>query len=128
MNRRLFLNHLLYGTAGLALTKSKMRASSHTKRKLSSIGMQLYMVRRELEKDFAGTLARVASLGYREVEFAGYFNHKPEEIKALLNRYQLTSPAGHVQLAAVRGNLQEMTEAAHIIGHKYLLVAWSPPE
>ena len=90
--------------------------------------MQLYMVRRELEKDFEGTLARVASLGYREVEFAGYFNHPPKEVKALLARHRLTSPAGHVELAALRGSLQKMIEAAHVIGHKYLLVAYLPDE
>ena len=129
MNRRSFLNGLLCGTCGgLALTKSKMIASGHTKSRLSKIGVQLYMVRRELEKDFEGTLERVSSLGYREVEFAGYFNHPPKEVRALLDRHRLTSPAGHVQLAAVRGSLQEMIEAAHVIGHKYLLVAWSPPE
>ena len=129
MNRRLFLNRLLCGTiGGLALTKSNVIASSSMKKRLSKIGVQLYMVRRELEKDFEGTLARVSSLGYREVEFAGYFNHQPKEVKTLLDRHRLTSPAGHVQLAAVRGNLQEIVEAAHVIGHKYILVAWSPPE
>src|SRR3954466_4358129 len=118
MNRRLFLNRLLCGTVGgLALTKSNVIASSSMKKRLSKIGVQLYMVRRELEKDFEGTLARVASLGYREVEFAGYFNHPPKEIKAILDRHHLVSPAGHVQLADVRGSLQGMIEAAHVIGH-----------
>lgn len=129
MNRRSFLNQFLCGSvAGLALMNSKTMAVTPPMKKLSKIGMQLYMVRRELEKDFEGTLKRVAALGYREVEFAGYFNHKPAEVRTILDRYSLASPAGHVQLAAARGDLSEMIEAAHVIGHKYLLVAWSPPE
>ncbi|HEX8921253.1 MAG TPA: hypothetical protein VF766_07225, partial [Pyrinomonadaceae bacterium] len=129
MNRRFFLNRMLPSViGGLCLSRSNLMASVPKPRRLGTIGMQLYMVRRELEKDFEGTLARVAALGYGEVEFAGYFNHPPKEIKAALDRYRLASPAGHVQLADLHGNLQEMIEAAHVIGHKYLLVAWSPPE
>ena len=90
--------------------------------------MQLYTVRRELEKDFEGTLARVAALGYREVEFAGYFNRPPKEVRAALARRRLAAPAAHVPLAALRGSLQELIDAAHVIGHKYLLVAYLPAE
>jgi sugar phosphate isomerase/epimerase len=129
MNRRFFLNRIFQGAVGgLCLASSNSAASTSAGRKLSGIGMQLYTVRRELEKDFEGTLARVASLGYREVEFAGYFDHPPREVRALLNRHRLTAPAAHVQLAALRGSLQEMIEAAHVIGHKYLLVAYLPAE
>ena len=129
MNRRFFLNRVLQGAAGgLCLANTNLTAAFPNKRKLSTIGMQLYMVRRELEKDFEDTLTRVAALGYREVEFAGYFNHPPKEVKAQLVRHRLTSPAAHVELAALRGSLQGMIEAAHVIGHRYLLVAWSPPE
>ena len=46
------------------------------------IGLQLYSVRNEMEKDFEGTLARVAAMGYEGVEFAGLFGKAPEEIKA----------------------------------------------
>jgi sugar phosphate isomerase/epimerase len=96
--------------------------------RLTTIGAQLYTVRRELEKEFEGTLARVAGLGYREVEFAGYFGHTPKEVEDVLARHNLVSPAAHVQLADLRGSLQTMIEAAHVIGHEYLLLAWTPPE
>ena len=129
MNRRLFLRTAsLAAAGGLCLTKTRTYTSAAASRKLTRIGMQLYMVRRELEKDFEGTLKRVAGLGYREVEFAGYFNHPPKEVRAALDRYGLSSPAGHVSLAALGGDLGEMIEAAHVIGHKYVLVAWLAPE
>jgi hypothetical protein len=74
MNRRLFLSHAFAGgLGGLCLTKSNLMASIAKKRKLSKIGLQLYTFRRQLEKDFEGTFARVAALGFSEVEFAGHF-------------------------------------------------------
>ena len=46
--------------------------------------MQLYTVRDAMAKDFDGTLAKVAELGYKEVEFAGYFDKSPQDVKAAL--------------------------------------------
>ena len=126
MNRRHFINRLTLAAAGLGLSHANARAAG--KGKLSRIGMQLYTVRRELEQDFEGTLAKVAALGYREVEFAGYFGHKPDEVKSLLKRLRLDAPAAHVQFAELRGDLRPSIEAAHVIGHKYLLLAWMAPE
>jgi sugar phosphate isomerase/epimerase len=129
MNRRLFLNRLSQGAAGaLCLAGANPKASGFSPAKLKTVGMQLYTVRRELAKDFEGTLARVAALGYREVEFAGYFDHTPREVRAALARHGLVSPAAHFQFADGRGDLRVMIDAAHVIGQKYLLLAWTPPE
>jgi sugar phosphate isomerase/epimerase len=128
MNRRLFVNRLALAAAGLSLNNRNARARTAAGRKLSRVGMQLYTVRRELEKDFEGTLTKVAALGYREVEFAGYFGHKPAEVKTLLGRLKLDAPAAHVQRSELRGDLRPSIDAAQTIGHKYLLLAWTPPE
>ena len=128
MNRRLFLNRLSQGTAALCLSRTGLPAFGLSPAKLKTVGMQLYTVRRELEKDFEGTLARVAALGYREVEFAGYFGRAPKEVRAALARHELASPAAHFQFADGRGDLQTMIAAAHVIGQRYLLLAWIPPE
>jgi sugar phosphate isomerase/epimerase len=125
MNRRLFNNRLTLAAAGLGLYHRSALAAG---RKLSRIGMQLYTVRRELEKDFEGTLRRVAALGYKEVEFASYFGQKPEAVRTLLKRYKLAAPAAHMSFSELRGDLRPILDAAHVIGHKYLLVAWLPPE
>ncbi len=47
------------------------------------LGVQLYTLRAEMERDVAATLARVAEIGYEEVEFAGYFGHSPSEFAPL---------------------------------------------
>src|SRR5213076_2131060 len=50
--------------------------------KIERVGLQLYTVRHEMEKDVEGTIARVAASGYKEVEFAGYFKKTPAETHA----------------------------------------------
>src|SRR5438093_7299999 len=54
--------------------------------KLRRIGIELYTVRRELAKDPEGTLAKVAAIGYQEVEFAGYPPGTAKSLRAMLER------------------------------------------
>src|SRR6476469_1595455 len=87
------------GTMGAAyLAMGRLRAAT-----IPRIGVQLYTVRTLMEKDFEGTLAKIAALGYMEVEFAGYFNHTPDHVKAILNRTKLTSPSAHIDYASLSG-------------------------
>jgi len=97
-------------------------------RKLSKVGLQLYTVRRELEKDFEGTLAKVAALGYNEVEFAGYFNHTPQQVRAVLTKNNLAAPSVHALAGVLRNNLQQTIDAAKTIGHQYVVCAYLLPE
>ena len=129
MNRRSFVRSLTLGAAGAAcLSKSDFVNPAFAGKRLSKIGVQLYTVRRELEKDFEGTLAKVASLGYREVEFAGYYGRTPAQVKAVLARNNLTAPSAHFQSVVASGGVSEAIEAAVGIGHEYLVYAWLPPE
>src|ERR1700757_2250440 len=60
------------------------------------IGMELYTVRDLMENDFEGTLAKLAALGYREVEPAnGYNNMSPKDFRAMLDRHGLSAPSTH---------------------------------
>ncbi len=129
MNRRSFLQRAFCGAVvSLGSARLGLHALSSARKRISKIGLQLYTVRRELEKDFAGTLEQVAALGFREVEFAGYFKHTPREVRTILARYQLSSPSAHISTAALRGNSQEETEAAQAIGHQYLVCGYLPAE
>jgi sugar phosphate isomerase/epimerase len=94
-----------------------------TPRKLDRIGLQLYTVRTKLREDFEGTLARVAAIGYSEVEFAGYFNREPAEIKVILARYGLSAPAAHLKSTTASG-FEQALEAAAIVGHQYIIRAY----
>ncbi len=76
MNRRTFLGTI---TAGSMVASRLSWAIAG--RKLDAIGVQLYTVRNAMKADLPGTIAKVAQIGYQEVEFAGYFDHSPKEIR-----------------------------------------------
>ena len=94
-------------------------------KKIQRLGMQLYTVRTEMEKDVDATLARVAALGYKEVEFAGYFKRTPAQIRDGLKKAGLTAPAAHVDYPSLaEDKLPAVIEAAQVIGHRYLVNPW----
>ncbi len=93
---------------------------------LGDVGVQLYTVRSEMEKDVGATLARVAEIGFKEVEFAGYFGHTPQEIRALLDAAGLTASSAHVPVELVGDDWAGTLELASTIGHDYLVVPSLP--
>lgn len=121
MDRRSFLAALAGAAAAAPLASSSAMAASDRR-----TGVQLYTLRTLMERDFEGTLARVAEIGYREVEFAGYFGRTPAQVRAALASAGLSAPAAHVGLGAVRGDWERTVDAAAEIGHRYLIVAWVP--
>lgn len=137
MNRRAFIkSSATVGLGGLALfnagcvereeyTMDEITPESAPEpRALERIGVQLYTVRNILENDFVGGIEQVAAVGYNEVEFAGYFDHSPAEVKALLDRVGLTAPSVHVGIDMLRDDLDTVLDAAQTIGHQYVVCPW----
>ena len=91
------------------------------------IGLQLYTVRDALGRDFDRTLARVAEIGYQEVEFAGYFGRGPAQVRAALARTGLAAPSAHVPLGS-ESEWAATLDMAREMGHQYVVLAWLPPE
>lgn len=126
MNRRAFLRTTGVALGGLglvALGPAACRAAP-TPSVLPRPGLQLYTVRGLLAEDFVGVLEAVRRIGYEEVEFAGYHGRDPRAIRTLLGDLGLTAPAAHVGLDALREDLDAQVEAAHVLGHRYLVVPW----
>jgi len=59
-------------------------------------GIQLYTVRDEMSQDPAGTLRKVAAIGYREVEIAGLYGMTPAQLGAMLADAGLQCRSGHL--------------------------------
>ena len=90
--------------------------------RIERIGVELYTARAEMEKDVAGTLARVARIGYRDVEFAGYFNWEPSKLRAVLDENRLTSPSVHTAIEILEKDFAGAAAAAKVLGHETLIV------
>jgi sugar phosphate isomerase/epimerase len=97
-------------------------------RKLDRIGIQLYSVRDLMKSDFEGTLASIAQIGYKEVEFAGFYNRKPADIRALLQRDGLTAPSAHLGFDILQKDTDQAMAAVAELGAQYATVAWTPQE
>lgn len=117
MDRRTFLGTVTAAT----LLSNRLGWGAAGERKLDKIGVQLYSVRHQMERDFEGTLAKVAEIGYREVEFAGFFNHPPQEVGAILNRCGLTAPSSHVNYKLLGADWPKALEAAQLVGQSFIV-------
>ena len=131
MQRRRFIRTVARGTVGvwggLYLAQAGFGHTPNPLSKIAKVGVQLYTVRNQMKADFDGTLARIAAIGYKEVEFAGYYDRTPEQVKAALAKNHLSSPAAHVQLMMMQSNWEKTVETAKAIGHRYLVLAYLQP-
>ena len=127
--RRNFLATL--GVAALGIASRDALADGvllAPKRKLKKVGLQLYTVRDLMKADLPGTLRKVARIGYKEVEFAGYFGRSPAQIRALLKQNGLTSPSSHIGLDILEKDSVKAFADAKAIGHQWATVPWIPEE
>ena len=95
-----------------------------TGERLERVGIQLYTVRDALARDFDGTLAQIAAIGYRDLEFAGYAGRRPEAVSAALERHGLRAPSAHIPLDQLRRQWPATVDAAHAIDHDFIIVPW----
>ena len=93
-----------------------------------SVGLQLYTVRDETAKDFVGTLRKVAALGYKGVEFAGYGGLTAHEMKSLLTEIGVRAVSTHVALTVLEQDLAKEIAYCQEIGCTFLILPWLAPE
>ena len=131
LNRRTFLFQLAAMTASGSLLAACARAGVGTSTAAAAtrsatspdfIGLQLYTVRDQLQADFEGTLARIAQIGYRNMEFAGYYNRTPEQVRATLDKLNLVSTSSHIGAPLLRQDAAGQIKAAKTIGQDYITI------
>jgi sugar phosphate isomerase/epimerase len=124
LDRRTFIGSLTAAT--ILAPRLTWGAESH---KIDKIGLQLYTLRDNMKTDFEGTIAKVASTGYKEVEFAGYFDHTPQQVRAILDKDGLTAPSVHVDYKSLAvDKFPKVIEDSKIIGHQYIVMPWIDDE
>ncbi len=93
-----------------------------------SVGLQLYTIRNEMEKDFKGTLEKVKELGYEGVEFAGLFGKKGTEVRKMLDELSLKAVSAHVPLDELLEDPDKTLQTYKDIGLEYIAIPYLPEE
>lgn len=114
MDRRTFLTDVAAGS--IALWATGLAQAADWK---NQIGLELFTVRNLTQKDYEGTLAKVAEIGYKEIEPASdYAGMEPKAFRAMLDRLGLSMPSTHV--GATEGpELEKQLEGFQIMGIRY---------
>jgi len=125
VSRREFLLSSAVGAAGLTLGATAAQPSRTAPGGKIPVGVQLYSVREQCAKDLPGTLAAVAKIGYKGVEFAGYHKRSAKELRQMLDDLRLVACGTHTPYESVLADkLAETIEFNRTIGNRFLIVPW----
>src|SRR5947209_1210138 len=123
LNRRDFLK---WGAAAGAVALARPGSILAQDKKHIPVGLQLYSVRDVLVKDFEGTLAKVAEMGFEGVEFAGNFGKygkDPEGLRKVLDGLKLKAAGTHTGAGTLAGDKLKDTVAFYkALDCKFLIV------
>ena len=86
-------------------------------------GIQMYSIRDITKDSMRKALEEVAAMGYKYIEFAGFFDYLPEQIKCWLDEFGLVCSGTHTGMAAIAPDKLDETIRYHkIIGCENLIV------
>ena len=149
--RRNFLKSTSTITAGSLLPINDIFTSLKMKNKM---GIQLFSVPKMLSEDFVAGIKMLSKMGYKEVELygpypfsaqvardnwskigtmlgfsgSGYFGKTAKEIKKILDDHGLKAPSAHTDWDTLVNNMSQLGEAAHILGHDYVVLPSIPDD
>ena len=128
--RRQFLQQASLATTGLLINKKGWFTNNKT------IGLQLYTLRNQVTKDLKSTIARVAQIGYKNVETFGYsegkyFGLSTSDFAAIFAQYGLKTPSGHYVMPNFlskgdEDELKRAVEDSRPLKHDFFVVPYLP--
>jgi len=116
LNRREFLQLSIAAASGLAA--ARLLASERR-----SLGVQLYTVRQEAERDLPAVLEAIRKIGYTEVEtYWDIYGHPAAELRRMINDHGLNAPSGHFNY----DGLESKIDYAKSLGVGYVICPMLP--
>jgi len=92
---------------------------------MTRVGLQLWTIRDECERDLGGALARVGAMGYEGVELFSLHGHRVEDVRAMLDDAGLVAAGRHMRLdddsTAIAAELE-------VLGTDRAAIAWIDPD
>jgi sugar phosphate isomerase/epimerase len=91
------------------------------------IGLQLYTIRSECDRDLEDTVRQVGARGFEGVELFQLHGHEPAQVRAWLDEATLVAAGYHARLDALETRLQELAEEAAVLGTDRIAISWIDP-
>jgi sugar phosphate isomerase/epimerase len=113
ISRRIFLA----GVAPLAAPAQKPRIS---------MGLEIYSLREQAQKDFPGTLALIRKLGMREVEVSGLYGHTAREFRSMLDANGIKATSMMAEHDRLLKDIDAVAADAHALGVEYVVCSTLP--
>ncbi len=92
------------------------------------VAIQVYSVREDAKKNLYATLKKIKEMGYDGVEFAGLYNHTPEEVRDMCADIGLVPISAHVPYVDMVADPEGVLSQYATIGCKYVAVPYLIPE
>lgn len=92
------------------------------------VAVQVYSVREDAERDFAGTMKQIKEMGYDGVELAGLYGMEAEEIRRILDEVGITCVSAHVPYVELVGDMEGTVEKYKTIGCEYIAIPYLTEE
>ena len=140
-NRREFIVQSSFAAAGTFLLPDFFMKPPKFK-----LGLQLYTLHKEMQTDLPGTIKKIASYGYKEVETYGfnygnnkyYWNLEPKLLKQIFDDNNIKSVSGHYDLNKfilpgktdddLKRYVDECISGALVLQQDYIVWPWLDPE
>ncbi|MEH6407175.1 MAG: sugar phosphate isomerase/epimerase, partial [Leeuwenhoekiella sp.] len=132
IQRRTFIKQ-----SGLALAATTILPSMvFSDSKKHAIGLQLYSLRETIGNDVAGTLKKVADIGFKEVETYGYSTENNfwgisvKDFKKMITDNGLTTPSGHygvdpfLKAEGTEDDFAYNLDVANELGQEYVIIPY----
>ena len=121
---------LALSACGQATSSGAAKTVVKSANKISKVGLQTYTLRKALAEDFKGTFQMIKDVGYDYVELNehNFADRTPAELKAILDKIGLPSPASHINYNRVVNETDNIIAAAKTLEAKYMVVPYMPED
>ena len=85
------------------------------------LGIQLWTVKAEAQKDLEGTMKQLFALGFREIEFAGYYGRSAADLGKLMKGIGFTLVSTHAGADDIAAKGDQIIADAKTLGLKYII-------
>jgi len=91
------------------------------------LALQLYSLREDAAKDFPLVLKKVAEMGYKGVEFAGFHDMAPADVAKIVTDLGMECVSAHMPMPTSE-NIDETVATAKALGLSYVVSGGGPPD